>query len=126
MSRRHATLAVTLAGLSLLAAGCGGGGGSDAGAETTPLDPAALLAAEAAAVPVGLVDLGVTIPDSADGRLRAYQEFGTPADVFAPLVSESAGTTTVPSAVVPATTVPTTVTTPTTGTTTPAEGSFVP
>ena len=123
MSRTHLTLAATLAGLSLLAAGCGGGGGSEEAAATTPADPASLLAAEVAATPSGLAALGVTAPDPADGRLRAFGEFGTPADVFRPLVSAAAGTTSVPSTAVPATTVPATVTTPATDTTTTATGA---
>jgi hypothetical protein len=122
MSRRYATLAATVAGLTLLAAGCGGGGGSSA-ASTTPTDAAALVAADAAATPSGLTALGVTAPDPADARLHAYGTFGIPANVFKPRVAASAGTTTVPSAVVPATTVPTTVTTPTTGTTTTSTGA---
>jgi hypothetical protein len=116
MSRRHLALAATLAGLSLLAAGCGGGGESGEAAATAPTDPASLLAAEVAA-PSGLVSLGVTAADSADGRLRAFGEFRTPADVFRPRVSAAAGTTTAPSTVTPATTVPATVTTPATTTT---------
>ena len=124
MSLRHATLAATLAGLTLLAAGCGGGGGSSEAASTAPTDAAALLvAADAAATPSGLTALGVTAPDPADARFHAYGTFGTPANVFKPLVADSAGTTTVPSTVVPATTVPTTVTTPTTGTTTTPTGA---
>ena len=122
MSRTHASLAATIAGLTLLAAGCGGGGGSSA-ASTTPTDATALVAADAAATPSGLTALGVTAPDPADARLHAYGTFGTPANVFKPLVATSAGTTTVPTAVVPATTVPTTVTTPTAGTTTTSTGA---
>ncbi len=125
MSRRHATLAATLAGLSLLAAGCGGGGGSDAAAEA-PADPAALLAAEVAA-PSGLAALGVATPDPADARLRAFGEFGTPPDVFKARVSAGLGTTTVPatvpSTVVPATTIPATLTTPATDPTTTTTGA---
>jgi hypothetical protein len=123
MSRRHLTLAATLAGLTLFAAGCGGGGGSDDAAATTPTDAAALIAAEVAATPSGLTALGVTAPDPVDGRFHAYGTFGTPANVFNPLVAEAAATTTVPSTVVPATTVPATVTTPTTGTTTTTSGA---
>lgn len=122
MNRSRASLAATIAGLTLLAAGCGGGGGSSA-ASTTPTDATALVAADAAATPSGLTALGVTAPDPADARLHAYGTFGTPANVFKPLVATSAGTTTVPSAVVPATTVPTTVTTPTAGTTTTSTGA---
>ena len=117
------TLAATLAGLALLAAGCGGGGGSSDAATTPPADAAALIAAEVAATPSGLTALGVTAPDPADGRLRAYGEFGTPADVFKPIVADAAGTTTVPSTVAPATAVPATVTTPVTGTTTTSTGA---
>jgi hypothetical protein len=123
MTRRYATLAATLAGLTLLAAGCGGGGGSSDAASTTPTDAAALIAADVAATPSGLTALGVTAPDPADARFHAYETFGTPPNVFKPLVADSAGTTTVPSTVVPATTVPTTVTTPTTGTTTTTTGA---
>jgi hypothetical protein len=123
MSRRHVTLAATLAGLALLAAGCGGGGGSDEAAATTPADPAQLLAAEAAGTPSGLAALGVTAPDPADARLRAFEEFGTPADVFRPLVSAAAPTTIVPPTVTPATTVPAAVTTPATDTTTTTTGA---
>jgi hypothetical protein len=123
MSLRHATLAATLAGLTLLAAGCGGGGGSSEAASTTPTDAAALIAAGVAATPSGLTALGVTAPDPADARFHAYGTFGTPANVFKPLVADTTGTTTVPSTVVPATTVPTTVTTPTTGTTTTSTGA---
>ena len=119
MNRGHATLAATLAGLTLLAAGCGGGGGSSEAASTTPTDATALIAEEGAATPSGLSALGVTAPNPADGRYHAYGTFGTPADVFKPLVADSAGATTV----VPATTVPTTVTTPTTGTTTTSTGA---
>ena len=115
MSLRHATLAATLAGLTLLAAGCGGGGGSSEAASTAPTDAAALLvAADAAATPSGLTALGVTAPDPADARFHAYGTFGTPPNVFKPLVADTAATTAVPSTVVPATT----VTTPATGTTT--------
>jgi len=120
MSRRHATLAATLAGLSLLAAGCGGGGGSDAAAEA-PTDAAVLLAAEVAA-PSGLAALGVATPDPADARLRAFGEFGTPPDVFKARVSADLATTAVPSTVVPAT-IPATVTTPATDTTTTTTGA---
>jgi hypothetical protein len=123
MSRRHATLAATLVGLSLLVAGCGGGGGSDDAAATTPTDAAALIAAEVAATPSGLTALGVTAPDPADARLRAYGTFGTPADVFKPLVADIVGATTVVPATTVPTTVPTTVTTPTTGTTTTTTGA---
>lgn len=123
MTRRYLTLAATLAGLTLLAAGCGGGGGSDDAAATTPTDAAALIAAEVAATPSGLTALGVTAPDPADGRFHAYGTFGTPANVFKPLVTEAAAATAVPSTVVPATTVPATVTTPTTGTTTTTTGA---
>jgi hypothetical protein len=123
MSRRHLTLAATLAGLALLAAGCGGGGGSDEAAATTPADAASLLAAEVAATPSGLAALGVTAPDPADARLRAFGEFGTPADVFRPLVSAAPATATVPSTALPATTVPATVTTPAPGTTTTTTGA---
>ena len=81
MSRRHATLAATLAGLTLLAAGCGGGGGSSEAASTAPTDAAALLvAADVAATPSGLTALGVTAPDPADARFHAYGTFGTPAE----------------------------------------------
>jgi hypothetical protein len=130
MSRRRAILAAALAGASLLAAACGGGGDSGEAVETAPVDPAVLAAAEAAVAPAGLVALGVTAPDPADARLRAYEELGTPADVFRPRVSEAEATVTTPSVTVPTTTpttVPATVTTPTTGTTTtPAEGGFTP
>ena len=95
MNRRHATLAATLAGLTLLAAGCGGGGGSSE-ASTTPTDAAALLATDVAATPGGLTALGVTAPDLADARLHAYGTFGTPANVFKPRVAASAATTAVP------------------------------
>ena len=122
MNPRHATLAATLAGLTLLAAGCGGGGGSSE-ASTTPADAAALLATDVAATPGGLTALGVTAPDLADARLHAYGTFGTPANVFKPRVAASAATTAVPSTVVPATTVPTAVTTPVAGTTTPTTGA---
>jgi hypothetical protein len=122
MNRGHATLAATLAGLTLLAAGCGGGGSSGA-ASTTPTDATALIAAQVAATPSGLSALGVTAPNPADGRYHAYGTFGTPANVFKPLVADSAGATTVvPAATVPAT-VPTTVTTPTTGATTTTTGA---
>ena len=123
MSRRHLTLAATLAGLTLLAAGCGGGGGSDEAATTTPADAAALIAAEVAATPSGLTALGVTAPDPADARVRAYGEFGTPANVFKPLVTESGGASAVPSTALPATTVPATVTTPVATPTTPTTGA---
>jgi hypothetical protein len=123
MTRGHATLAATLAGLTLLAAGCGGGGGSSEAASTTPTDAAALIAAEVPATPSGLSPLGVTAPNPADGRYHAYGTFGTPANVFKPLVADSAAATTaVPATTVPAT-VPTTVTTPTTGTTTTSTGA---
>jgi hypothetical protein len=125
MKRRHATLAATLAGLTLLAAGCGGGGGSEDAGATAPTDPAALLVAAdgAAATPSGLTALGVTAPDPADGRYHAYGTFGTPANVFKPLIKDPvSATTVVPSTLVP-TTVPTTVTTPTTGTTTTSTGA---
>jgi hypothetical protein len=128
MTRRYVTLAATLAGLTLLAAGCGGGGGSSEAATTTPTDAAALIAAEVAATPSGLTALGVTAPDPADARFHAYGVFGTPVNVFKPLVADSAAATTtvpslVPSTVVPATIVPTTVTTPTTGTPTTTTGA---
>ena len=123
MNRGHATLAATLAGLTLLAAGCGGGGGSSEAASTTPTDATALIAEEGAATPSGLSALGVTAPNPADGRYHAYGTFGTPANVFKPLVADSAAATTVvPATTVPAT-VPTTVTTPTTGTTTTSTGA---
>ena len=122
MNRGHATLAATLAGLTLLAAGCGGGGGSSGAASTTtPTDATALIAAQVAATPSGLSALGVTAPNPADGRYHAYGTFGTPANVFKPLVADSAGrprwSPPRPSRD------PTTVTTPTTGTTTTSTGA---